>query len=232
MTLQDIYDQLAYGELRLLNLGSGNIDSDGAFPVKSFMKVLPTIQLGLTELHKKFLLREGHIHVPLEENKVTYVIKKDHPEDFDENLLKIERVYGKLDKKPYEIPLNRIGNKEAVRTTSYNTLLVPTDKEEAPWLKETNTLHIVYRADHPKLNKIVAQKAPLVTQIDLPVTYLQALLYFIASRMHNPVGMNKEFHEGNNYAAKYETELAYLQMMNYQIDSDSDDDRIIDSGWV
>lgn len=235
MTLEDIYNQLAYGELRLLSIGGGNIDSpQEGFPVESFIKMFPTIQLGLTELYKQFSLKEGTITVPLSENKVTYVLRRgmDAPVTFSENLLKVERIYGRYRQKKYEIPLNRLGCKEAIRTTSYDTLLIPDNVADAPWLKETTELTVTYRADHPKIRAAVASSAPLAVNIELPVTHLQALLYFIASRMHNPVGMTNEFHDGNNYAAKYENELMKLQMMNYEIDDDAVNDRILAHGWV
>lgn len=235
MKLQDIYDQLAYGELRLLNLGSGNIDSESdALPVESFLKILPTIQLGLTELYKRFLLREGRMSVPLVDGKVTYVLntKGSAPTDFEDNLFKVERINGILHERKYEIPLNRINNRAAIRTSSHNTLLVPDDPEYAPWLDETTNLDIIYRADHPKISTPVANAAPLAVDIDLPMTHLQALLYFIASRLYNPMGMTQEFHEGNNYAAKYEAELVKLDAMNYEIDDDADDYRLIKQGWV
>lgn len=235
MKLQDIYDQLAFGELRLLNLGSGNIDSDTSnLPEESFERMFPTIQLGLTELHKKFTLREDRIIVPLVDGKVSYVLKKrvDAPAGFQENLLKIERIYGTWRERRYEIPLNRLDNRSAIRTTSVDTLLVPDDDELAPWLKETAELDIVYRADHPKIRKERANSSPLATEIDLPTSHLQALLYFIASRMYNPVGMSNEMHEGNNFAMKYEAEIAKLVEMNYEIDDDANNNRIIDNGWV
>jgi hypothetical protein len=226
MKLQDIYDQLAYGELRLLQLGSGDIDNtEEGMPVESFMKMLPTVQLGLTELHKIFNLRENTITIPLVPEQVTYLLT---PED----ILKVLRIYGIYKEKEYEIPINKINKAESIRTTSYNTLLVPNNKEYAPWLEETTELKVVYRADHPKISKPVANAAPLATKIDLPSTHLMALLYFIASRMYNPVGLSQEFHEGNNYAMKYQQEILALQAMNYENDDDADNEGIKMFGWV
>lgn len=234
MKLQDIYNQLAYGELRLLNIGSGDIDAEtDGFPEASFIKILPTVQLGITELHKRFTLREGRVTIPLVDGQSTYVLTKklSAPEDFEENLLKIERIYGTYRDQDYEIPLNKISNPQAIRTTSFNTLLIPDDSEKAPWLKETSSLKVVYRADHPKININLAQAAPLAVDIDLPVTHLQALLYFIASRMHNPMGMNDQIHDGNNYAQKFQQEVQNLSLMNYEVDDDEDNQRITDHGW-
>lgn len=236
MTLQDIYDQLAYGELRQLQLGYGDIDNtEGGLPVESFLKILPTVKLGLTELHKRFWLREGRLNVTLDDSKVTYVLtkKKDAGTDFQNDLLKVERVLGKWREDEYEIPLNQVNNPAAIRTTSYNTLLVPTDQELAPWLEWTEELTIVYRADHPAISDPVANAAPLATEIVLPSTHLEPLLWYIASRLHNPQGLSQEFHEGNNYAAKFEASVALLKMENFELDDDAcNEDRFQDAGWV
>ena len=235
MTLQDIYDQLSFGELRHLSLGSGSLDSDCGMPEESFLKLLPTVKLGLTELHKRFWLRESRMVVPLVPDQVTYVLtkKKDAPVSFENDLLKVERIMGKWrDDEPFEIPLNKVGNRSAIRTTSYNTLLVPTDKELAPWLEWTTELEIVYRADHPEIKAPVANAAPLATEIHLPTTHLEALLLYIASRIHTPQGLNAEFHDGNNYAATFEASVALLQQQNFELDDDADNERLFENGWV
>ena len=235
MTLQDIYDQLAFGELRQVSLGYGSIDAnEDGMPVESFMKLLPTVKLGLTELHKRFSLREGRMTVPLVENQVTYVLtkKKDAPDAFQDDLHKVERILGKdEDGNPYEIPLNRMDDRSAIRTTSYNTLVVPTETELAGWLNYTTELEIVYRADHPAISVPVANAAPLATEIHLPSTHLEALLWYIASRVHNPIGLTQEFHEGNNYAMKFENACQLLTTQNYEIDDDAVNFRVIDNGW-
>ena len=50
MTLQDIYDQLSFGELRQLFLSGNDIDemSEG-MSEEQFKRVLPSVMLGLTE---------------------------------------------------------------------------------------------------------------------------------------------------------------------------------------
>jgi hypothetical protein len=47
---------------------------------------------------------------------------------------------------------------------------------------------------------------------------MQALMYFVASRAHNPAGMSNEFHAGNTWYAKYEGECMRLKLENYEID--------------
>ena len=68
----------------------------------------------------------------------------------------------------------------------------------------------MYRASHPKIVKGITLFDPSRVQVNLPETHLNALLLFVASRAHNPVGMTGEFNSGNNYAVKYEAECDQL----------------------
>lgn len=248
MTLQDIYDQLAFGELRQLSLGKGIDATSEEIQPEDFKRLLPSIQLGLTELHKRFNLREGNLTIELVPGRTTYVIHKKFTESgtsaepvkyildadapFENNLMKIERIYGRYLDREYEIPLNRVGDGRAIRTTSFNTLVVPDDTEKAPWLLETTELKLVYRADHPEINKYLANGAPLATEIFLPATYLEALLYYVASRLHNPIGMDPgAMHEGNNYYAKFIAACQELEDQNLEIDEDSQNDKLRDRGF-
>lgn len=253
MTLQDIYDQLAYGELRLTSLARQNVDQQHEeIETDNFKKLLPHIQLALTALHKRFFLREGRMRIQLVEGKVSYVIGKkycesntassepvkyilDAEEPYQNDLMKIERVYGRYLDSVYEIPLNQRDATGGVRTPSYTTLIVPDDVDQAPWLNETTELELVYRADHPAINKNVANVAPMVTEIHLPSMYLEALLYHVASRFMNATGTiqgDTNFHEGNNYMQRYEMECAKLAEINVQIDQDETNQKLYMRGFV
>lgn len=250
MTLDDVYTQLTHGELRQLFLGSGDIDgNDDAMPEINYKKVFPSVQLGLTELYKRFFLREGHLDVLLDDSRVTYPLVQKHAESntrstepkfildsdapFTNDLFKIERVYGIYKGQEYEVPLNEIGNPAAVRTISYNTLTVPTDVRHAPWRKETQVLHIVYRANHPEISPYRANASPLSVEIELPPMYLEALCFYIASRMHNPLGMAPDtMHEGNNYFQRFMAAVQELKDQNYEIDDDAVNDKLYARGFV
>jgi hypothetical protein len=226
MTLDDIYNQLSLGELRQLFMGGKSIDNPNAgISADNYARFLPSIQLGITELHKRFLLREGHADVPLRNNQVTYVL-------YIPELFKVERIYGSYREQKYEIPLNEVNNLSAIRATSYNTLLVPADTEDAPWLKETSSLHIVYREDHPTIDKYAANDDPVSVNIELAMVYMEPLLLYVASRLHNPIGMVSEFHQGNNYAAKFEASVAALKLLDFEIDTDEENSKLHDRGFV
>ena len=252
MKLEDIYYQLAYGELRGVALGNGllgaSTEGDG-IPAANYLKLLPFVQLGLTELHKRFPLKENTITVTLQDSQVIYPLTIAYAVSntattgtkwiidttlapFRDDLMQIERVYGTYLTKEYEIPLNEIDNPESIRTTAYNMLLIPSDTETAPWLLETTTLRVVYRADHPAINKYLANAAPGVTEIYLPPSHLEPLLYYIASRQHNPIGISNEFHEGNNYFAKFEASCQLLEASGLTIKASHGGSKLSARGFV
>lgn len=228
MLLKDIYDQLAYGELRELKLGGSGIDAIGdGIATVNYPRLLPHVILGLTSLHSKCALKEGTLAVPLVPLQVSYAVL---PTAGD--LLKIERVYGVWNEEEYEIPLNQIGKDDSIRTPSYNSMIIPSDTELAPWLLETTSLNVKYRADHPAINQALANASPLVTPIELPSSHLEALCYFIASRLHNPIGMTPgAMHEGNNFAQKYEMAVAQLNGLGLQVDQDAPNERLYNKGF-
>ena len=237
MVLQDIFDQLTHGELRQLFIGD-NLGEEG-LREEDKPRLIAHIQLGLTALHKRFLLKERKLTINLQEGRSTYVLKSiysqyneksqelikyidDAEVPFKDDLLQIERV---LNDKGEELPLNRHSDPKTIRTPSYNTLIVPPDLE-------TETLTVLYRADHPKIDPIMGKAVSFREEIDLPVTHLEALLYFVASRYMNPIGLAGDFHEGNNYASKYEIACQELEGKGYQLNSQDDVHRFEDSGWI
>ena len=225
MKLQDIYDQLSYGELRQLFLGEGDDTTDTTMPI-DFKKVLPSVRLALTALHTRFRLRTGTVSVPLELGKQSYILL--HPD-----LLKIEKVFGVYGGKKYEIPLNKAKDLSSIQTPSMNSVLIPSDTEEAPWLLETTALTVEYRQDHTPIDTHVANAAPLVVDVALPITHMEALLYYVASRLHNPLGMDPgAMHEGNNFAQKYEMSCQMLEANGFAVDEDNTNDRLERNGWV
>jgi hypothetical protein len=243
MKLSDIYDQLAYSELRHIVMGSGAIDAvDQGMTQDSFQKLLPLVQLGLTELHKKFLLREKELYVELQPGQLSYSLSMDvaqaNPaaaalvkylddtlDPFEDDLMRVEKIYGTLNSERYVIPYNVRDNEKAIRSPRHGFLIMPDDPEKALWLKETTKLRVIYRADHPKIEASAANK-PLVTEVFLPPTFLQALVYYVASRVLNAQGASAEFHEGNNYTAKYEQEVLTLKAENYTTDADIEHDKL------
>jgi hypothetical protein len=238
MTLQEIFDQLSHGELSQVFIGEGGEAVDG-IRKEDRLKILSHIKLGLTKLFTRFLLREGTMVIGLVDGKQSYILDKkfaasndkstelvkyiqDTDDPYTQDLLKIERVY---DADGLELSLNIIDDPDSIRTTSFNSLIVPTTFEGS-------TLTVIYRAKHPEINEILAKAVPFKTEIEIPPTHLDALLLFIASRVHNPIGISSEFHDGNNYAAKYEQACQELEKHGYNLTTSGVNERLELNGWV
>lgn len=239
MTLKDIFDQLAYGELRQVIMGNASMEMGEGIPTERRKALLLSVKLGLTELHKRFLLMEKRLTLTVVPGKQSYLIHKrfaaantksaepvkyinDTADPFQDDFMKIERVY---DSEGTELPINVLGNENSVRVTSSNSLVLPDGYDQA-------TFDVVYRADHPEIKDYLAEAAPQLIEVNLPGSHLEALLYYVASRVTNPVGMVTEFHEGNNYAMKFEAACQQLTTLGFTTNVMEENTRLRDNGWV
>ena len=258
MTLQDVLDQLTYGELSQVEQGGlqntdENGDSAPGMNESQVQRTLGHVQLGLTALYKRFRLREKQVNIRLVPDKVNYVLKAefvasntasdvinryliDTDDPFDAVLLKVEDVFAVnpnplADKyeREHKLPLNRPGNMHTVKTPSMHILQIP---DHFGLEYEPEELRVVYRASHPTLDQYTAVAAPIAIPIELPTTHLQALLYYVASRVMNPIGMVQEFHSGNSYYAKYESECQRLELENLQIDDQAENHHFHTQGFI
>lgn len=223
MKLQEIFNQLTHGELSQVHIGGAE---DGQIAEKHWPVVISHINLGLMALFKRFSIKEGNTLLTLIANQVDYPITA-------VDLLKVERVYTDAGK---ELVLNDLAESYSLRTPTTSVLQVPKKMVDGStdipdWLK-TLTLKVMYRASHPQITIGLGYFDPERVDVDLPYAYLQALLYFVASRVHNPIGMTNEFNAGNNWAAKYEMECQRLENENLQMDRGAGNTRLASNGWV
>lgn len=245
MTLQDIFDALSYGELSQMSIGG--LES-GEITRANRHRLLPHINMGMTALFKRFRLKEGVLSIRLIPDKTKYVLQseygtsvstsgyiQDTGNPFTNDLLKIEYV---LVDSGYELPLNDAVHMYSVQTPQTNVIEVPkaivNKYGSLPEEYITNGLKVVYRANHVKLTYDLQYDYAYEdgSELELPEAYLPALLYFVASRVNNPMGMANEFHAGNSYYAKYEQECMRLEMENMQRDVISTSTRLERNGWV
>lgn len=108
---------------------------------------------------------------------------------------------------PYGVPNDVPRSGRIIQLAAYNTIRVPDDFEP-------QRLRIIYRASARRLKKVSDDGTyfPEKIYLDVPMEYLQAILYYIASRKFNPnmQGVQQGFHEGNNYYQKYIAACALL----------------------
>lgn len=239
MMLSEIFSQLSTGELNNLALAG----EDGEIPKEKYERLVNHVNMGLVELHKRFLLRVGEVWVDLVPGQSQYVLKRlyqvgnregrklvqyirESDPVFLDDIIKIEQVF---DQSGTELGLNDPENLYSVVTPTMNTIRVPSDLVRD---RNITSVRVQYRA---KPEKIVWEDKffdPSDTEVELSDVHLQALCYFIASRIHNPVGFSETVHEGNNYAAKFERECASLDAQNLRVDTSSTNTKPMRGGWV
>jgi len=239
MKLKEIFDQLTYGELSQLSIGGGE---QGFIDPANYPKVVAHINLGLTALFKRFRLKEGQVAFKLIKGKTVYRVGSDEDlyflnanfeDEFNDDILKIDKV---MTADGYEFALNNGADEYTCTTPSASVLrLASTVAAQGPMLPPemlTESLHLVYRANHPLIVISPTNFYPDKLSVELPYTHLEALLYFVASRVNNPIGMTNEFNVGNNYYAKYENACVELESQGMQVDNGSQNTRLARNGWV
>jgi hypothetical protein len=242
MNLKEIFDHLSYGELSQLSIGGTEGINES-----NWERVLSSVNRGLTELHKRFLLREGTLTLGMMAGTQRYVLDVKHAASNREShgvpkyildsqadpftgLMKIERVYAQ---DGTELMLNRGGDsfdlaQRSVRTPTYKSLVLPPELA-------VQELRVVYRANHPKIVKEVGYFNLEEVSVELPDTHLEALLYYVASQLMNPtgvIGSQGQFHEGNNYWAKFEAACQQLDDKDYRNLESEENYRLLRNGWV
>lgn len=184
MKLSMIFDALASGELHNLYL------SEDATSIREDKKeiVLRAINLGLNDLYHRFTLKVKTKEIETKTDKLDYSIT-------DPEFIEIIHLHW-LDS---ELLVNHDYYQKDVRTFVIDKAL-----------SDNQIIQVVYKAKHRHLTQddIVNN-----TDIELPMAYLNALLYFIASRAYTSIvnQLDGDLNESNRYAQKYMAEIQMLE---------------------
>lgn len=244
MKLQTILDHLKASEFSQLNFGAGQgVFDDG----EALDKVLSSVSLGLTDLYTRFDLKLGRLVLALQPDQTSYPLTSKHSlfgkaavdpkyitdtalAPFKDDVLLVKRVCTEAG---HELGLNNLGTKYSAVTVGMDKLEIPIEivnqDSILPECLKTSTLTVHYRANHPGFSSVVD---PGRAEIELPMSHITALLYYVASRANNPVGLGQEFNAGNTFAAKYEVECARLKADGMEIQERGSEDKFHDRGFV
>jgi hypothetical protein len=245
--LSQIFEQLTQGELSQVAMGGG---AAGEISEANYRAVGNHVLLGLTTLYRRFDLKRNQLVVELSPDRTTYQLHskfavqglnslepvryiKDTVDDpFRDDLLKILTI---TTDNGDAFNLNDYMDHFSIVTPTLESIRVPIDvvNPGTELAKEYRTANLVidYQANHPNFVPKVGFYDPQLTNIELPAAYTQALLYFVASRVHNPIGMGQEFNAGNNWAARFEGECQRLENEGVEIDSLAGNTRAERGGW-
>ena len=181
MFLNDIYEQLATGELSQHKYGKS-----GAILPADYPALVSHINLALMELHKKFPINLKELQIsqqsiinlyPLHSmyavstgaNGATKYIIDTVEAPFLDDLIRIDAVY---DDNGTIVPLNDESQVNSVFMAGYDTIQIP-------YAVDTANLFVLYRAEH---ERIFSTSDPLTTEVFLPSSLLEALMCYVAAR--------------------------------------------------
>lgn len=236
--LKELFNLMATGEFS--NIALSRTDT-GSLHEQDYEKVIGHLNLGILEIYKrfKFLQNELTLHTDPRVNK--YYLRTDRvaashnmnlntyiaePED-EEGCLNIIEVTGVFNSAGDEYKMN-------------NRFLTPSIVQMAPdilrikGLETPEILTVAYQAcpteilldDDFELEDVVVQ---------IPKTILEALLYYVASRVYKPTGSNESTQNADKSASyQQQYELACQKLALYGLDTQDDDepDNFTERGWA
>jgi len=226
MKLRDVLNTMASGELSNLSL----FNEQGVLKPEHYSKLTTSINLGLTDLHTRFLLKLGSITLNLQAGQTVYPLKPMYQvgnrapagtvqfieageTKLKDNLLKVQQVF---DDCGHELGLNDHDARRGVSTTTFNVLTVPECLQKDYGVGKVS---VSYRMNALPIRECFGELDIDAIEVDLDYSHLWALCLFVASRVHNPSGFGTGgVHEGNNYYGKYIAECDRLDAANMRLD--------------
>lgn len=231
MKLSKIYETLAASEVFTYELA----DENGDILPRHRRRITTLINAGLSDLYQRFSIKEGVLDLEVTENKQHYILSDDVLE-----VLRMTTPEGKVynlnsvtsSLSPTTGPYGNVSNisNPSFCHASYNELFF----SDVP---SAGTYRIVYKGDatHISLDGIDTAN-PKTIEIPLPLTYLNALCYYVAAKVYNPAGAESVarsmFHEGNNWRSMYEDECNRLKANLAGAKSFNEVSNFTRGGWV
>ena len=184
MTLDDLFNDLAYGELA----GTGIVGIDGGvIPLAKYPQVITYVNTGLTQLHTIFLLKENYVSCRQILGQTDYLLHSKHGDaagvngfskhimdtvsfPFTDDILMIEYL---TDEVGDLIVLNDDTITWPYFTSGHKQITVDT-------VDEDTIFHVIYRANHAVVP--LATTDLTAVEIDIPANFRHALELFVASK--------------------------------------------------
>lgn len=235
MKLSQIFEQLQYGELSQVALG-GDGEEEFGIEVENYPRVVAHINMGLTELHKRFPLKVSTVNIQMVEGISTYYIDIDYsissgtqlvkylidsPEvPFKDDLLKVVSIANDENEL---FDINDKNSDTPIYSYTYNSITVPV-------VDPNQTLLVTYRADHEKIDH--QDLNPETQDVDLPPSYLEALLYYVASRVYSGRPLLDGKDESLKYFQLFESACDKITELNLMDSSICTNNKLDINGWV
>jgi hypothetical protein len=235
MNLGYVLDHLKEGELSAANLGA---DGEDGVNSNNVNKVIGYINMGLVSLYTRFDLKTDSCLIRYLPEVKQYELSTDFADSntastytkyimdsvdnpFVDNVLQIQKVINETLQE--EFFLNDTNQDMRVVTNTYNTFTVPV-------LDEETVLKVSYRATPKKLR--TTGRCLEDQKMDLPISHLQALCYYVAARYYGSRGGMEAMNESNNYHIKFTQECEFLSNQGVYRQDNTELTSFQKGGWV
>lgn len=199
MLLSDLFDQLTYGELS--NFEYSGADEQG-ITYENHHRIIPHINLGLTELHKRFLLRTEEVIIHCEDHIQTYHLTSEYAQTnkkssqpykyihdtvfqpFKNNVLQIEKVFNENGKELYlntKGPVSHIGSNNTNMFLPGESPLFGMDSGGAFWGVHTPTYNTIQMPYPMEVNSLLVEYRADHPKIPIDNVYPEEVEIYIPS---------------------------------------------------
>lgn len=235
ISLQDIFDNLSYGELEQLYIGGVG----GGIQPKDYPKIISAVNLGLTALYSRFPMVEKELTIQQYDHITEYFLDTKYAQSnvgsvepikyildsefspFLDDILRITAAYNELGE---EVVLNDEYDSASWFTPSYDSIQIPYPLND-------NTATFIYRANHPKIPLNVVD--PSSVEVLVHATLFEALLAYVASRVYSARITQESVALGQTMAAKYEYICLQVELKNLLHTNEAAGNHKLDTGgWV
>lgn len=237
MKLSEVFELLQYGELANLPV-SGGLDEVKGIRVQDYPSLITHLNLALTDMHTKFNLKEREVAIQqyeaitqyelnskfaitntLSTEPVKYILDSES-NTFNDDVLRINAVF---DEEGKELPINDEYLNSSIFLNAFDVIQVPYPADD-------NTMFVTYRANHKKLDTSVPD---LDAEVTIPHYCVEAVLSYIASRVHAQRASQEAQATAVNLMAKYNLICEQIELRNLLHNSpDNTNFKLGENGWV
>lgn len=200
ITVKELVDNLVQTELHNLKMK----DSDGVLRENRLEQVINNINLGLTDLYTKFILKvvEAKYTVEADQRMFSPVVNTNN------EILEVLNVFHNDER------LFNSGFKAYSRTNASNGAAIKLNYSP----DVGGTIRIISKANHKRLTK---EDYHSNAECELPLSYITALNYFVASRMFTSIvnQLDGDVNESQRWYQMYLNELRELKDAGIEADN-------------
>jgi len=249
ITLQDLFDDLAYGELSNVALGNSDLET---ITEKSYPKVVSAINLGLVEIYKRLNLRQGKVKLHQYTGLTTYYLRSEFADTAD--AMGDETYLEQTDEAPFTDDVIKVrsavdsaGNKVHINdakypadlfTPSFDTIEIAAPSSslvnaDGTTRTSVDVFTLSYQAKYPKII-IKPNFKPSTYKLYIPDVIEEPLLIYVAYKMfRKPVKIAKgEVNPSTTLMIEFENSMKKIELLNLDIDVNDERDRFSANGWV